>query len=241
MAIPADQVRGKRQLPLKVQAVICDLDGTLIHTGPDLAQAVNLMLRELGRAPYTEDKVYEWIGNGVARLVKRALTGSKDGEPDAAVFDPALDVFRRHYMTVVSDRSRPYPGVIESLPKLQRRGYRLACVTNKAQAFTGRLLRDLAMDQFFEITISGDSLPEKKPSPLPLRHICQQFGIEPARAVLVGDSINDIRAADAAGMPVICVSYGYNQGLDLTKSSPAAMIDSFEQLDALLEYVKQSQ
>lgn len=236
MAAPADRFQSTSALPLKVQVVICDLDGTLIHTGPDLAQAVNLMLAELERDTYPEEKVFEWIGNGVPRLVKRALTGSRDGEPDPAEFDPALEVFRRHYMAVVSDRSRPFPGVIEALSRLRERGFRLACVTNKAQAFTERLLRDLAMDHYFEITLSGDSLPKKKPDPLPLQHICEHFGVTPARAVLVGDSINDIQAAAAAGMPVVCVSYGYNQGMDLTKSDPAAMIDSFQQLDELLEY-----
>ncbi len=236
MATPADRVMNST--PLKVQVVICDLDGTLIHTGPDLAAAVNRMLNELGRETYPEAHVLQWIGNGVPRLVKRALTNSKDGEPEQSEFEPALEIFRKHYRDVVSDRSRPFPGVVEALKQMREQGFRLACVTNKAQAFTEPLLNDLAMDQYFEITLSGDSLPKKKPDPLPLLHICERFGVAPAQAVLIGDSLNDVQAADAAGMPVICVSYGYNQGADLTKANTAAIIDSFAQLDGLLEYNK---
>jgi phosphoglycolate phosphatase len=220
---------------LKVNAVVFDLDGTLIHTAPDLAHAVNRMREDLAMSRLPQSDVMNWIGNGVTRLVKRALTETWDGEPDADLFERGHALFHRHYMDGVCEHSEPYPDVCAALVELKARGFRLACVTNKLQAFTEPLLEELELDGFFESIISGDSLARKKPDPLPLRHICDRFGIAPRDAVLVGDSVNDIKAAKAAGMPVICVSYGYNQGLDLTKFEPNAIIASFKELTDILQ------
>ena len=104
-------------------------------------------------------------------------------------------------------------------------------MTNKAEAFTLPLLADLKLDQYFELVVSGDSLPRKKPDPLPLTHACEFFGIQPQQGLLVGDSANDVKAAIAAGMPVMCVNYGYNQGVDLTTLQTQGVIDSLEKLD----------
>ncbi len=219
----------------EVGAVVFDLDGTLIHTAPDLAHAVNRMREDLGMSSLPESDVMNWIGNGVTRLVKRALTETWDGEPDAELFAHGHALFHRHYLEGVCDHSEPYPDVREALIKLKAREFRLACVTNKPQAFTDPLLEELELDGFFEAVISGDSLAKKKPDPLPLRHICDLFGIAPRDAILVGDSVNDVKAAKAAGMPVICVSYGYNQGVDLTKYDPDAIITSFKELAGILQ------
>jgi phosphoglycolate phosphatase len=223
------------QSAFKVNAVVFDLDGTLIHTAPDLAFAVNRMREDLGMSKLPESDVMNWIGNGVTRLVKRALTETWDGEPDADLFEHGHALFHRHYLDGVCEHSEPYPDVCEALIELKARGFRLACVTNKPQAFTEPLLEELELDGFFESVISGDSLAKKKPDPLPLRHICDLFGIAPRDAVLVGDSVNDVKAAKAAGMAVICVTYGYNQGLDLTKFDPNAIIASFKELTDILQ------
>ncbi len=225
---------AKAVFPLAVKMVMIDLDGTLIHTAPDLAACANRMLADLGRAPAPVETVMTWIGNGVPRLVKRALTGQMMAEPEAALFDKALAIFQQHYLAHVSDLSRPFPGVVVGLDHLKVRGFRLACITNKAEAFTLPLLRNLGLYKYFELVLSGDSLPKQKPDPLPLLHACQHFGITPDHGMLIGDSSNDVEAARAAGMPVICVPYGYNHGHDIRESHPDAVVDSLEAVEPLL-------
>ncbi len=219
---------------INVRMVMIDLDGTLINTAPDLADCVNIMLERMGRDPWPLDKVSGWIGNGVSRLVKRALTDSMDGEPDSDDYEKAYALFLEAYGENVSAKSRPYEGVVAGLEKLKNMGFRLACVTNKAEAFTLPLLTDLELDGYFELVVSGDSLPRKKPDPLPLTHACEYFGITPDQGILIGDSANDVKAAIAAGMPVICVNYGYNQGVDLTTLQTQGVIDSLDKLDQQL-------
>jgi len=214
--------------------VMIDLDGTLINTAPDLADSVNIMLGRMGRDAWPLDKVSGWIGNGVSRLVKRALTDSMDGEPDSDDYEKGYALFLEAYGENVSAKSRPYDGVVAGLGKLKSAGFRLACVTNKAESFTLPLLADLKLDSYFELVLSGDSLPRKKPDPLPLTHACEHFGITPQQGILIGDSANDVKAAMAAGMPVICVNYGYNQGVDLTTLQTQGVIDSLDNLDQRL-------
>ena len=222
------------KFPLAVKMVMIDLDGTLIHTAPDLAACANRMLADLGRAPALVETVMTWIGNGVPRLVKRALTGDMWAEPEAALFEQALAIYQRHYLAHVSDLSRPFAGVVAGLTSLKARGFHLACITNKAELFTLPLLRNLDLYNYFELVLSGDSLPKQKPDPLPLLHACQHFGISPDHGMLVGDSSNDVEAARAAGMPVICVTYGYNHGHDIRESHPDAVVDSLEAVEPYL-------
>ncbi len=212
--------------PLAVKMVMIDLDGTLIDTVPDLAAAANRALADLGRPAWDESHYRKWIGNGVPRFVKRALTGAMQAEPEVALFERALALFRKHYAAAVADLSRPYAGVVETLERLTATGFSLACITNKAEAFTLPLLKQLDLYKYFKLVLSGDSLPQQKPDPLPLLHACKHFGISPDHGVLVGDSSNDVAAARAAGMPVICVTYGYNHGHDIRDSHPDAVVDS---------------
>jgi len=218
--------RQMATFPLAVKMVMIDLDGTLIDTVPDLAMAANRMLADLGRPAWDEAHYRKWIGNGVPRFVKRALTGEMQTEPDAALFEQALASFHRHYGAAVADLSRPYAGVVEALGRLSAMGFSLACITNKAEAFTVPLLKHLDLYKYFKLVLSGDNLPKQKPDPLPLLHACKHFGIAPDHGVLVGDSSNDVQAARAAGMPVICVTYGYNHGHDIRDSHPDAVVDS---------------
>jgi phosphoglycolate phosphatase len=213
---------------------LIDLDGTLVDSVPDLAPSVDAMMAELGRPPHGEAAVRNWVGNGVERLVQRALTGTLDGEPAAADFERAYPIFLALYAAHNGDRSRLYPGVREGLAALAGRGLALGCVTNKAAQFTEPLLAALGVAEHFGIIISGDTLPERKPSPLPLLHAAAHFGVAPAQSLMVGDSISDVKAARAAGFPVVCVSYGYNHGLDIRDAEPDAVIDSLAELDGLL-------
>ena len=233
MATPAPTAA---QFPLAVKMVMVDLDGTLIHTAPDLADCTNLMLADLGRPTRDLETVSTWIGNGVSRLVKRALTNEMYAEPDPKLFKQALARFRVHYAQHVARKSRPFPGAVEGLQRLKAAGFKLACITNKAEQFTLPLLQQLGLAGYFELILSGDSLPKKKPDPLPLLHACKHFGISPDHGLLAGDSGNDVKAARAAGMPVICVSYGYNHGHDIRESSPDAVIDSLAELPNYLRY-----
>jgi phosphoglycolate phosphatase len=214
--------------------VLIDLDGTLVDSVPDLSHCVDAMMAELGLAPRGEAAVRQWVGNGVERLVARALIGQLDGEPDPAEMARALPIFLELYAANTAARSRLYPGVREGLDWLQARGYRLGCVTNKAAQFTEPLLATLGIRDAFELVVSGDTLPEKKPSPLPLLHAARHFGVEPPEALMLGDSVSDVKAARAAGFGVICVSYGYNHGQDIRGAEPDAVIDSFTQLGELL-------
>ena len=223
------------KFPLAVKMVMIDLDGTLIDSVPDLAAAANRMLADLGRAVWDEVHYRAWIGNGVPRFVKRALTGEMQAEPEEKLNEQALALFRMHYSAAVSDLSRPYPGVVEALERLTAQGFSLACITNKAEAFTLPLLRNLDLYKYFQLVLSGDSLPKQKPDPLPLRHACEHFGIDPSHGVLVGDSSNDVQAARAAGMPVICVTYGYNHGHDIRQSLPDAVVDSLTEVPPYLK------
>jgi phosphoglycolate phosphatase len=217
--------------------VLIDLDGTLIDSVPDLAYCVDALMAELAMPARGEAKVRQWVGNGIERLVKRALLDRLDGEPDQALLDKALPVYFKLYKENLSKRSRLYPGVKEGLQFLSSAGYKLGCITNKAAAFTEPLLKDLGIYDAFQIVVSGDTLPVKKPDPLPLLHAAQFFKVEPSRALMVGDSISDVKAARAAGFQVICVSYGYNHGRDIRDSHPDAVIDSLAQLSGLLTKV----
>ncbi len=216
------------------EMVLIDVDGTLVDSVPDLAYCVDEMMDRIGLPRRGEQAVRQWVGNGVERLVRRALANSLDGEPDEALFQRAYPVFLELYAENTSKRSRLYPGVVEGLDFLQGAGYRLGCVTNKAEQFTLPLLRDLGILDRFEIVVSGDTLPKKKPDPLPLLHAAEQLGARPEASLMIGDSQSDVKAARAAGFAIVCMSYGYNHGEDIRDYHPDAVIDSMAELQGLL-------
>jgi len=214
--------------------VLIDVDGTLVDSVPDLAFCVDSMMKSLGREVCGEDSVRLWVGNGVERLVKRALTGAMEEEPEAEDFARAMPVFLDLYDDNVSKRSKLYPGVREGLDYLKSANYKIGCVTNKAAQFTLPLLKDLAIHDDFGIIICGDTLAQKKPDPLPLLHAAEFFQVDASRALMIGDSISDVKAARAAGFGIICMSYGYNHGEDIRQYHPDAVIDSMLELSDLL-------
>ena len=216
--------------PLRVKAVTIDLDGTLLDTIPDLAVAANMMLAELGRPRLEVDVIRTFVGKGVPKLVERALAGSIDGTPEAGLFERGLPVFERCYSAVNGLHTTVYPGVREGLDWLRADGFPLACVTNKSGRFTQPLLEATGLAGYFSQVVAGDSLPRKKPDPLPLTHASAQFGIEPRFMLMIGDSLNDAEAARAAGCPVFCVDYGYNEGHDVRELDIDAIVTSL--LDA---------
>jgi phosphoglycolate phosphatase len=219
----------------KPELILIDLDGTLVDSVPDLAFCVDAMMERLDRPTHGEAKVRDWVGNGVERLTRRALIGQLNGEPSDEDFEQAYPIFLELYDRHNGEQSGLYPGVREGLDYLKTTGIRLGCVTNKAEQFTVPLLKALGVYDDFEIVISGDTLPKKKPDPMPLLHAATHFGIDPANALMLGDSVSDVKAARAAGFQIVCMSYGYNHGNDIREANPDAVIDSFVEMKALLE------
>jgi phosphoglycolate phosphatase len=219
----------------KPEMILIDVEGTLVDSVPDLAYCVDEMMTQLGLPTHGEAKVREWVGNGVERLTRRALIGKLDGEPDEALFQKAYPIYLELYAQNTSKRSVLYPGVREGLAYLKGAGYKLGCVTNKVAQFTLPLLQDLGIYDYFGIVVSGDTLPVKKPDPGPLLYAATHFGVSPARSTMIGDSVSDVKAARAAGFQIICMSYGYNHGVDIREAQPDAVIDSMVELEGLLE------
>ncbi len=219
----------------KPEMVLIDVDGTLVDSVPDLAYCVDEMMLAIGQSAYGETKVREWVGNGVERLVRRALIGKLDGEPDQELFEKAYPIFMELYAENTCKRSCLYPGVKEALDYLVNSKVKLGCVTNKAAQFTIPLLKTLGIFDIFSIVISGDTLPRKKPDPLPLIHGADFFKVKPENALMLGDSISDVKAARAAGFQIICMSYGYNHGIDIRESNPDAVVDSMIEIKEILE------
>lgn len=204
-----------------IRSVTIDLDGTLLDTVPDLAAAANGMLRELGRPEYDVDTIAGFIGRGIPKLVERCLP-----DLDADAVAEAQTIFRRHYAVENGRRSKLYPGVLEGLQAFRAAGLPLAVITNKAAAFTEPLLVATQLGIWFNFTVSGDSLPEKKPHPMQLLHACQRMGTQPAENLHIGDSRHDATAARAAGCPVFIVPYGYNEGEDVQGIDCDAIVTS---------------
>jgi len=207
-----------------IRGVAFDLDGTLLDTLPDIADAGNAMLAELGRPVVDEAVVRSCIGDGNPKLVKRLLTGTREGEPDAALFEHANHMFQARYFERLDVRTRPYPGAVDGIGRLRRAGFRLAVVTNKAERFARPLLDAHFGAGAFDLVLGGDSLARKKPDPMPILHCCERFGIVPAALLVVGDSANDVTAGLAAGCPVVCVPYGYTGGLDVRSLGADAIV-----------------
>lgn len=220
--------------------IIFDFDGTLIDSGPDLAYALNYMLEQLGRKTFNEDLIHGWVGNGAQTLVKRALSGKTDIDSniDEVLFSKALDIFLSYYEKNVCVRTKTYPNVTQTLKKLKESNYMLAIVTNKPYAFVKPILEKLELLELFEFYIGGDSLPQKKPDPAPLLHVCEKLNISVENSLMVGDSKNDILSANACAMESIGVTYGYNYGENIAKYDPTVVVDNFDEILRVIDEYK---
>ncbi len=195
---------------MQFESVTFDLDGTLLDTVADLAEASNRMLRELDLPTYSEDDIRCFIGRGINVLVERCLTRPEPPSPE--VLDRAIAAFKRHYAEVNGQFATIYPGVLEGLQAWKATGLPMAVITNKAAVFTEPLLERMGLRGYFDVVVSGDTTPHKKPHPEPVLHACRVMGCPPERNLHIGDSIHDIHAAKAAGSTAYCVPYGYNEG-----------------------------
>lgn len=214
-----------------------DLDGTLLDTIPDLAAAANLMLTELKRPALPESLIRNFVGKGIDNLIERTLTGSMDGKPDAALFQQALPIYERSYRAVNGKHTTLYPGVREGLDLLRAQGYPMVCVTNKSERFTLPLLDYVSLSSYFEVIVAGDTLPQKKPDPAPLLHACKRLNVAPGEMLMIGDSMNDAQAARAAGCPIFCVTYGYNEGHDVHTLDVDAIVASLVEATHLISKI----
>lgn len=216
-----------------VKAVMFDLDGTLVHTAPEIAVAINKMLQALKLAALPQQQIESYIGEGAQTLIRRCIAANTQQEPAAELFEQAQALFFTYYAENVT-QSKPYDGVAEALTALQNKGLKLACVTNKPEKFTMPLLDKTGLLDFFEMVVCGDTLPKKKPDPIQLRHICAKFNVLEAESMLVGDSLTDVKAAHAAGCYIVTVPYGYNQGKPIDHSLVDDTIASLTDLADLL-------
>ena len=219
------------------QLLIFDFDGTLIDSVPDLADATNAMLTTLGKKPYPLDIIRNWVGNGSKMLVERALVGKVEvleGELDKESVDHAEQVFFDAYKNISGSKTIAYPDVDNGLRKLQAAGFELALVTNKPIRFVPKILQSFGWQDLFSEVLGGDSLPTKKPDPAPLLHVCNALNFNPAQAVMIGDSRNDILAGQNANMDTLGLSYGYNYGQDIRELNPTKAFDDFASLVAYI-------
>jgi phosphoglycolate phosphatase len=217
-----------------INTLLFDLDGTLVDSVPDLAASVNIALQRVNQPLCSESEVRKWVGNGVDRLLHRALTRQHDGCAECALHQRAKLEFERWYGAHLADQSQLYENVAEVLSALNRRGFKLGCVTNKPEQFTRPILKKFGIDRFFQSVIGGDSTRARKPDPVPLLTAMQQLGSTPAETLMVGDSVNDFEAGQRANLATVLVSWGYRQGVDLAALKSDALIDQFSSLIELL-------
>ena len=214
-----------------IQAVIVDLDGTMIDTVGDFEVALNRCLADLGQVPVGRTFIERTVGKGSEHLIRSTLAevGAEPG-----LYEAAWARYQHHYLAINGQHAVVYPGVLPGLAALQGLGLRLACLTNKPTAFARPLLASKNLAGFFEGVFGGDAFERKKPDPLPLLKTCEALGVAPARTLMVGDSSNDAAAARGAGCPVVLVDYGYNHGEPVAMARPDAICARLDELPAWL-------
>lgn len=222
-----------------IQAFAFDLDGTLVDSIKDLAISANAMRETLGMDDLPLETLKSFVGDGMSRLVHRALTNDHHALADDALWQQGFALFAQHYYEHIADYSSPYAGVVHGIALLKSQNLPVVVVTNKAERFAVKLLADLGLLDEFSLVIGGDTLPEKKPSALPLQHVAEVLNIEVDKIAMVGDSHNDILAARAAGAMAIGVDYGY-ENMDVLAQDPLTRADAvIHSIVQLYEAVRQ--
>jgi phosphoglycolate phosphatase len=217
-----------------IRAAIIDLDGTMLDTVPDFEVAINRMRNELGFGPISAEQIKNMVGKGSENLIRGVLALDVDSAGVEERIAQAMDAYARHYLAINGNHSALYAGVKEGLDQMRAMGLRLACVTNKPISFTTPLLAQKGLDGYFEVVYGGDSLPKKKPHPMPLLQVCADFGLAPSEVVAIGDSSNDAEAARAAGCWVLNVPYGYNHGQAIHEADSDGIVSSLLEAATLI-------
>ena len=225
-----------------IQAVMIDLDGTMVDTMGDFEAALNLCLADIDLPKVSPAVVNIAVGKGSEHLIRTVLRHQLDlPEVKASgmvcdntgvenLFEPAFARYQHHYEKVNGKFADVYAGVLPGLQQLQSRGLKMACLTNKPTAFAKALLADKGLAGFFSHVYGGDAFPRKKPDPMPLLETCKALGTTPSRTLMLGDSQNDALAARAAQCPVVLVTYGYNHGEPIQGVDCDGFIDRIDEL-----------
>lgn len=209
--------------------LLFDLDGTLVDSAPDIAAAVDATLVNSGWQAAGVDRVRSWVGNGSRTLIERALRFAV-GEFDAALHESVHSNFLLEYAKHNGPDTRVFEGVRELLAHCQATNKKMACVTNKPEHLAKQLVAHLGMDNYFSLTIGGDTFPQRKPDPTALLFCCEKLGVPVSRTLMVGDSHIDVNSARAAGMKILCVSYGYNHGSPIAAANPDWLVDDLREM-----------
>lgn len=218
----------KKESPFyDIQAIAFDLDGTLVNSVPGLSKAINLALQDLTLAPVSQDLVIGWVGDGITKLVERALSHLGVAEQ---LQPKVIELFNHHYARCLDTGTILFPGVKETLSTLHKNNYPIALVTNKPRHFLPDLLSSLTIAPYFSLCLGDGDCIKLKPHPAPLYQVMASFGLFNNQLLFVGDSRNDILAAKNANCPTIALSYGYNYGESIAQSQPDVICDSFSEI-----------
>ena len=212
-----------------MQHWLFDLDGTLVHTAPDIARALNVLLASRGLASVPVEQVSQWVGTGSKALIRTALAAQQQTVSEAELTN-LLAQYAADYEAHAVVESVLYPTARATVQVLAERGDQLAIVTNKLSAVARQVLRCFELDAFFPVLVGADDVARGKPDPMPLLEACRRLNVAAPRCIMVGDSVNDVRAARAAGMRMFAVTYGYNHGQPISAAGPDRLVDSLAAL-----------
>ncbi len=221
-----------------IKAIAIDLDGTLLDTIPDLCGAVNRTLAELGHRTLPIDLVKTFVGKGLGEHMRKSLREVLAREPSDEEKRVAMALYRKHYAANLHNETAIYPHVTDTLEHFRECSLPMAVVTNKWFSYTEQLIRHFGLAKYFDHLVCGDTLTTNKPDPGMMFYAAGRMNVHPNEMLMVGDSGNDSRAAQAAGAPVVLLTYGYSEGENLLDLQADAIVDTFQDIPPLLQAVR---
>ena len=221
---------------MPVEALIFDLDGTLVDTAPDLIQATNHVLQSIGRRPVSYDEFRGFVGHGAMNLIERGTLATGDAVDFETLRRLHRD-FLDYYGENISVHSKVFDGIPALLDQAKQHGLKIGVCTNKVESLSYKLLNELGLAKWFGGVVGGDTLPIMKPDPAPYREVAKRLGVDAARTIMFGDSETDIRTAQNTGVPVIAVTFGYT-AMPVETFNPTHVINHFaEAWPIVLKYL----
>ena len=221
----------------KIKFIMFDLDGTLVHSVPDLTYAINRTMSDLGYPQASEDEIATWVGNGAPMIIARSI--SHDMNPSSELTDElkqkAEELFYRYYHESNHSRTHLFEGVLSTLESLKQQGIQMAVITNKPAQFVPDIMHKLGLSDYFIDVIGGDQVKNRKPDPESLFLLMEKYAVLPEECLMVGDSRNDILAAHNAGCPSLGYTFGYNYGEPISDSQPTYVCDKFSDIISVVE------